>query len=78
MSIVVSDKDDEEAINTPDGNIIENSNNLKQNLIERSIDPQIQIQRKFYLHFLTILLIQYICILFILFSCYLNILSPNI
>jgi hypothetical protein len=72
VSIIVYDVDPLSSKNTFKSNnsinddIIVNTNNLRENMLERIIDPQILEQRTFYLHFVTILLIQYICI--ILFS----------
>ena len=40
---------------------IEMPNNIRENLLIRNIDPEILEHRKFYLHFFTILLIQYMC-----------------
>ena len=71
-SIIVYDVDPLSSKNTLKSNnninddIIVNSINLRENILERVIDPQILEQRNFYFYFLTILLIQYTCI--VLFS----------
>ena len=78
-SIIVYDVDPLSSKNTLKSNnsinddIIVNSNNLRENILERVIDPQILEQRNFYIYFLTILLIQYTCIvLFSWFGFYLD------